>query len=144
MQVTSGAVAGAALNTNQISRFQLLPDGHVDFGQMPKIHIVGSAADTNHNTLAKTFLRKRCTLPSSTNNRTVNRAIDPHTSLYSFLCNYQYKCLRTFQRMYLCNRQHNFPRSHWHTSSYRFLCRCRYSCQYRCLYRCWYSRWRTT
>ena len=80
MQVTSGAVAGAALNTNQISRFQLLPDGHVDFGQMPKIHIVGSAADTNHNTLAKTFLRKRCTLPSSTNNRTVNRAIDAFVS----------------------------------------------------------------
>lgn len=73
MQVTSGAVAGAALNTNQISRFQLLPDGHVDFGQMPKIHIVGSAADTNHNTLVKAFLRKRCALPSSTNNRILDR-----------------------------------------------------------------------
>lgn len=81
MQVTSGAVAGAALNTNQISRFQLLPDGHVDFGQMPKIHIVGSASDTNHNTLAKTFLRKRCTLPSSTNNRKLEKGHNEKTNV---------------------------------------------------------------
>ena len=76
MQVTSGAVAGTSLNTNQISRFQLLPGGHADFGQMPKIHIVGRTADTDNNTLPKAFLRKRCTLPSGTNNRTVNRAVD--------------------------------------------------------------------
>ena len=64
------------LDTDKVARLQLLACGHADFGQVSKIHIVGSRADPDHNTLAEAFLQECRAFPAGTNNRAINRAID--------------------------------------------------------------------
>ena len=76
VQVASSTVARASLDTDKVARLQLLACGHADFGQVSKIHIVGSHADPDHNTLAEAFLRECRAFPAGTNNRAINRAID--------------------------------------------------------------------